>query len=273
MNKIAFIFMIYNVINHEELWYMFFSNIDKSRYNIYIHYKYDERLEFLEEFKVAKNIPTKYADISIVKAQNLMLFEALKDINNTHFIFLSGSCIPLKPFQYIYDNLEEKYSYFHIANPVDCLPDCIAALTYIDMKYLNKASQWCILNRKHSELLVNNTEYLLWFKSAYAADELCYITYLSYTYSNRLGDEIKATSYNSPPEIATTFANWEGMDYKYATDRELKNYIHITHAELLHLLKSPCFFGRKFKPIAAQSINKDFYLDYVVKNVKSKIFY
>jgi len=244
MNKIAFIFLIYNVINHEELWHMFFSNIDKSKYSIYIHYKYDERLEYLEEFKVAKNIPTKYADISIVKAQNYMLSEALKDKNNTHFIFLSGSCIPLKPFEYIYDNLEEPFSYFHIANPEECLPDCIAALTYIDMKYLNKASQWCILN-----------------------------TYLSYTYGDRLGEEIKATSYNSPPEIATTFANWEGMDYKYATDRELKNYIHITQAELLHLLKSPCFFGRKFKPIAAQSINKDFYLDYVVKNVKSKIFY
>jgi len=94
---------------------MFFSNIDKSKYSIYIHYKYDERLEFLEEFKVAKNIPTKYADISIVKAQNFMLLEALKDKNNTHFIFLSGSCIPLKPFEYIYDNLEERYSYFHIA--------------------------------------------------------------------------------------------------------------------------------------------------------------
>jgi len=273
MNKIAFIFLIYNVINHEELWHMFFSNIDKSKYSIYIHYKYDERLEYLEEFKVAKNIPTKYADISIVKAQNYMLSEALKDKNNTHFIFLSGSCIPFKPFEYIYDKIEEPFSYFHIANPEECLPDCIAALTYIDMKYLNKASQWCILNRKHSELLVNNTEYLLWFKSAYAADELCYITYLSYTYGDRLSEEIKATSYNSPPEIATTFANWEGMDYKYATDRELKNYIHITQAELLHLLKSPCFFGRKFKPIAAQSINKDFYLDYVVKNVKSKIFY
>jgi len=58
MNKIAFIFLIYNVINHEELWHMFFSNIDKSKYSIYIHYKYDERLEYLEEFKVAKNIPT-----------------------------------------------------------------------------------------------------------------------------------------------------------------------------------------------------------------------
>jgi hypothetical protein len=114
---------------------------------------------------------------------------------------------------------------------------------------------------------------LLWFKNAYAADELCYITYLSYIYGDKLGEEIKQTSYNSPPEVATTFANWEGMDYKYATDRELKNYIHITQAELLHLLKSPCFFGRKFKPIAAQSINKDFYLDYIVKNVKGKIFY
>ena len=100
-------------------------------------------------------------------------------------------------------------------------------------------------------MLVNNNEYIEWFKSSYAADELCYITYLSYTYGDRLGEEIKATSYNSPPEIATTFANWEGMDYKYVSQKELKNYIHITQVELIHLLKSPCFFGRKFKPIAA----------------------
>jgi hypothetical protein len=153
------------------------------------------------------------------------------------------------------------------------LPDCVEALKYIDIKYLNKASQWCILNRKHSELLVNNTEYFQWFKKAYAADELCYITYLSYTYKDTFYEEIKATSYNSPPEIATTFANWEGMDYKYVTDRELKNYIHITNAELIHLLRSPCFFGRKFKPISAHSINKDYYLDYIVNNIKDKSFY
>ena len=27
MNKIAFIFLIYNVINHEDIWYNFFKNI------------------------------------------------------------------------------------------------------------------------------------------------------------------------------------------------------------------------------------------------------
>lgn len=271
MNKLSFIFLIYNCINHEELWYMFFKDIDKSKYSIYIHYKYDERLEFLEEYKVAKSIPTKYADISIVKAQNYMLQEALKDVDNTHFIFLSGACIPLKSFSQIYNSLDAKYSYFHIANPKDCFPDCKEALLYIDEKFINKASQWCILNRKHSELLVNvgalkdpKDNYLLWFKNSYAPDELCYITYLSYIYGDMLKYEIISTSYDSPPNEATTFANWEGMDYKYYSSKELKNYIHISENELKYLLKSPCFFGRKFKPVAAQSINKSFYLDYVI---------
>lgn len=276
MNKLAFIFLIYNCINHEELWYMFFNTLDKSKYNIYIHYKYDERLEFLEEYKVKSDIHTKYADISIVKAQNYMLHEALKDVNNTHFIFLSGACIPLKPFSYIYNSLtaNTEYSYFHIANPKDCFPDCNEVLLHIDKKYINKASQWCILNRKHSEILVNSgnadnaNDYLLWFKNSYAPDELCYITYLSYIYGEALKNEVITTSYNSPPNEATTFANWEGMDYKYPSKKELKNYIYITENELKYLLKSPCFFGRKFKPIAAQAINKGFYLDYVINNIE-----
>jgi hypothetical protein len=144
-------------------------------------------------------------------------------------------------------------------------------MLYIDKKVINKASQWCILNRKHSNVLVNAGKagnYLEWFKTSYAPDELCYITYLSYIYGNKLKYELISTSYTSPPNEATTFANWEGMDYKYPSKKELKNYIHITENELRYLLKSPCFFGRKFKPIAAQSINKSFYLDHVIHNVE-----
>ena len=39
MKKIAFLFLIYDVINQEELWNSFFSNIDPNKYSIYIHYK------------------------------------------------------------------------------------------------------------------------------------------------------------------------------------------------------------------------------------------
>ena len=76
-------------------------------------------------------------------------------------------------------------------------------------------------------------------------------------------NEIIATRYKYPPEYATTFANWEGMDYKYVSDKELKNYIHISEKELRHLLCSRCFFGRKFKPAASLSLNNNLYINYI----------
>lgn len=276
MIKLAFIFLIYDIINHEELWHMFFKNVDNSKYSIYIHYKTDVKLKYFNEYKVDKPLDTKYADISIVKAQNHMLEIALKDVNNTNFIFVSGACIPLKSFNYIYENIDIKYSYFHIADPEDSLEDCKDTLNYINKKYINKASQWCILNRKHSLLLVYGakfnkylfnkkytTNYLVWFNNSYAPDELCYITYLSFIYKDNLDKEIIATYYNEPPERATTFANWEGMNYKYVSEKELKNYIHISEGELKHLLYSTCFFGRKFKPSASLSLRNNYYIEYI----------
>ena len=160
MNKIAFLFLIYDIINHESIWFNFFNGISKDKYNIYIHYKTNDNLDFFNDYKINNtlNINTKYADISIVKAQNILIKEALKDKNNKHFIFLSGSCIPLKSFNYIYNLLDTKHSYFHVAHPNDCFPDCEVALKYIPKKHINKASQWCILNRPHSELLIKGAE-------------------------------------------------------------------------------------------------------------------
>ena len=271
MNKIAFLFLIYDMINHESIWYRYFEGIGKNRYNIYIHYKADTnfRLEFFDEYKIDKSkiIDTKYADISIVKAQNILLKEALKDTANSHFIFLSGSCIPLKSFEYLYHHLDTAYSYFHVADPDDCFPDCEVVLQYIPKRHIKKASQWCILNRKHAVLLVGDDSgdspntYLRWFEDTYAPDELCYISYLSYVYNQSLDVEIIATSYDSPPEVATTFANWEDMNYTFVSERELKNYKSISEEELEHLLRSKSLFGRKFKPSCFPSLNKRFYYE------------
>jgi hypothetical protein len=272
MNKIAFLFLIYDAINHEHLWFNFFNGIAKTKYNIYIHYKTDDNLEFFNDYKInkSKTIDTRYADISLVKAQNVLLREALKDKDNKHFVFLSGSCIPLKSFKYIYNYLDPRYSYFHIAGREDCFPDCAVALKYIPKEHIKKSAQWSILNRRHAELLAKSataaaaaSNYLVWFKDTYAPDELCYISYLSYFYNTSLDKEIIATSYDEPPEMATTFANWEDMNYKYVADRELKNYKSISEEELEHLLKSPCLFGRKFKPSCYYSLNKRFYYDVI----------
>ena len=266
MKKIAFCFLIYDEINHEELWDLFFLNIDKSKYNIYIHYKNDVKLKFFEKYKLKNCIETKYFDVTLVLAQNLMLKEALKDKNNQHFIFISNSCIPLKCFNHIYQKLDPNYSYFNIYPKSKCFPRCNKTLKFINKKYIQKASQWCILNRKHTKLMLNTKEYLKWFDYPESCpDEHGYITNLYYY---GLENEIKAT-YNSVND-ATTFANWQSstMGYKYLSNNKLKNYKSISEKELLYLLNSKCFFGRKFNRECIGSLINKKYIDFITLNCK-----
>ena len=140
------------MIHLEVLWFIFFNNIPKDKYNIYIHYKINEPLQFFDNHKI-NSIDTKYGDVSIVKAQNKLLEEAIKDPSNTHFIFLSGNCVPFKSFNYIYNILNKDASYFNIFFQEDCFPRCEKTLNFISKEYIQKASQWCILNRKHAKIL------------------------------------------------------------------------------------------------------------------------
>ena len=106
--KIAFLFLIYDSINQEDIWYHYLKNIDKNKYNIYIHCKYNNiKLKYFEEYKLKNCITTKWGDKSLVVAQNILLEEALKDPSNQHFIFLSNSCIPIKSFNYVYNILDQ----------------------------------------------------------------------------------------------------------------------------------------------------------------------
>jgi len=261
MKKIAFCFLIYDIINHEEIWKHFFSNIDKNKYNIYIHYKYNAPLKYFEKYKLEKTIKTEHADISLVKAQNILLETALcHDNENTLFIFLSNSCIPLKPFDYIYNTLNENFSYFNISPHIQCFPRCNKSLQYISEKYIQKASQWCILNKNHTKLLLQNQdEYITWFNyKETVPDEHCYITFF---YKNNLQNEVICTMNESIN--ATTFTNWEGTYYKYPSIRGLKNYQTISYEELIYLLHSKSLFGRKFNKECISLINNETYMKYI----------
>lgn len=257
MKKIAFCFLIYDIINHEELWNQFFLNVDKNKYNIYIHYKYNVPLTYFEKYKLAKIIETAYADISLVKAQDLLLENALKDENDL-FIFLSNSCIPLKSFNYVYNILNENFSYFNVSSQTQCFPRCNKTLEYMDKQYIQKASQWCILNQKHAKLLLKNqNDYIKWFNyKETVPDEHCYITFF---YKNNLQNELIITMNESIN--ATTFVNWEGTSYKYPSKHGLKNYQIISHAELIYLLNSKSLFGRKFNKECKSMINNQIYIE------------
>jgi hypothetical protein len=110
--KIALCFLIYEEIYHEELWYKWLNNIDKNKYNIYIHYKNNKPLKYFDKYKIKEHIETCCGCIGIVLAQNAILREALKDPENQHFVFLSDSCVPFKNFNYVYNYLDISKSYF-----------------------------------------------------------------------------------------------------------------------------------------------------------------
>jgi hypothetical protein len=115
-----------------------FKNVDINKYNIYIHYKINKPLLYFEKHKLNICIETKYAHISLVKAQNILLQATLNDSENTHFIFISNSCIPLKCFDYIYNILNRNYSYFNISPQSQCFPRCNTSLNFIEKKYVQK---------------------------------------------------------------------------------------------------------------------------------------
>jgi len=127
-------------------------------------------------------------------------------------------------------------------------------------KYIQKASQWCILNKNHTKLLLQNQdEYITWFNyKETVPDEHCYITFF---YKNNLQNEVICTMNESIN--ATTFTNWEGTYYKYPSIRGLKNYQTISYEELIYLLHSKSLFGRKFNKECISLINNETYMKYI----------
>jgi len=232
-DKIAFLFLIYDEINHEDMWWDFFQKADASKYSIYIHYKeYKQSLRF-DKYKLEYCVPTNYGDFSIVKAQKLLLSEAVKDEDNFKFVFLSNSCIPVKDFDYIYNKLiPDNYSYFDIAKTVPYVMDDYFLNMYVSQKDMYKASQWCILNREHTEFCVEDITYMYYFKNLFAPDEHYFIMICK----NYIDKNIK--------NEATTFVNWDEPDDEDGCSP--KTYYTITQENYDELKNSSYLFARKF---------------------------
>ena len=264
MKKIAFCFLIYDGINLEEVWNTFFKNVDKNKYNIYVHYKKDKPLQYFEQCKLKECIETKYADVSLIHAHNLLFKKAYEE-GCYKIISLSQACIPFKSFDYIYDFLcKDNYGHFNIAQHDKCFPRYNALLHFYDKPNIQKSSNWFILNRQICEFVLNedktkiNTEY----GNLKSPEEIFYITLV---FSNNLQHEIITTPNLS--NDATTFTNWHDMGYKYKSVNLLKNYDAIEKEEIVYLLNSKCLFGRKFNNKCYSHLNIKEYIENITTRI------
>lgn len=178
--KIAFLFLIIDKINSSKLWERFFKEAPKDSYSIYIHQKIPADLGWFNKFVIKEVIDTKWGTISIVNAQNLLLEKALSDPKNDMFLFVSGACLPIKNIKHIRANLDTGYSYF---NMIFLTKNNPFRHTLKRNKMMNggyeKASQWCILNRSHTKILLDEKDIMLEkFKNYPPPDEIAYLTTL-----------------------------------------------------------------------------------------------
>lgn len=201
MKKIAFIFLIYDRIILENVWFNFFKNVNKNLYNIYIHQKTPTQLKHFNEYVSKETEETCWGCIGNVKAFNLMLKQALLDPENEHFILVCGATAPVKSFNYVYKYFDKNYSYYIFAPEEQIFPRAEKAAKYMKRENIKKAEFWTVLNRKHAEVLVMNTLYLEWFKDVDCSDEHAHISYL---YHKGFSHEIK--------NVRWMYVDWESVD-------------------------------------------------------------
>jgi hypothetical protein len=155
MKKIALCFLTYGNLTQPTLWNKF---IDHTKYNVYIHNKYDFECEYnFHNYCISNRIDTKWGDISLVKATLLLFEEAIKNEDNSFFLLLSDKCIPLYNSSFIYNKI------FEIDNNIILCTDQhnnryneFYAKSFIKREDFKTSNQWILLNRDTTNFFVQN---------------------------------------------------------------------------------------------------------------------
>ena len=184
MNKIAFLFLTIDNVKHSPIWTEYFKGIDKKKYNIYVHPKYPDKVsdDILKDNIIDELVETKHG--FLVEAMIKLLNNSLKDKHNTFFVFVSDSCIPIKKFDVMYNEV------FNIGKSIvgkmflkkmdkgnerksgrygDAAKK-VKTSEVIPKRCFSKFSQWSILTRGDVEKIVVS-KYLKFFYVMNAGDE------------------------------------------------------------------------------------------------------
>jgi len=193
--KLAFLFLTRGDLYQTDLWEGFFPVENENLYNIYSHPKHPDKISkdsLLAEKTISDRIKnTKWGDISLVKATFRLLRHAYRDDEeNKKFILLSESCIPIRNFKYIYQDLnttQTPQSYIWSYN-LKTRPNHKAigrrykkftGKKMISKKRYRNQSQWMILDREHVKIILDHhLKFIKYFKNVNIPDEVYFINLL-----------------------------------------------------------------------------------------------
>lgn len=110
--KIGFAFLVYDKIENVAIWKAYLKNHD---YDIRVHAKDESNIDPFFLPYCVNSIPTHYRDISIAKANNILLEEMFENTDVSCVILLSGTCFPVVSYSELEQSLE--------SNPISRIGD------------------------------------------------------------------------------------------------------------------------------------------------------
>lgn len=241
VRKVAFLFLTRGDHLHSKMWAEYWQG-HESEVSIYGHAAERKKMPggWLKEHQISAHLPTGWGEISLVRAELALLRVALEDQGNSHFLFASEACVPVRPWGEFRRLLELDARSWLATESVHCLwdKDRGKALRPDEARWIPADlwafhSQWVLLNREAAELLVEDdfTEY---FAGSFAPDEAYVATVLrmkGYPISERVR-----------PQNPTYF--------RFAAEQGVRPhpvaFPQVDAAFAAELASSGCCFARKF---------------------------
>jgi len=151
--KVALLFLMVREHSQADLWGRLMRK-ESSRFNVYVHNKEWIGHPFFVLHTVKWRVNTTWMEH--LEAWRYLLRQALVDMKNQRFVFLSDGCVPLRPMGEIYNILmSEKKSFVNYFRPW-WPPGDNRDLVGIPPEHRWVNSEWVALNRKHAQMMIED---------------------------------------------------------------------------------------------------------------------
>lgn len=238
--KVAFLFLTRGDVHHLDIWEEYLEQT-RGRARVLAHTKDTSLISeksFLREAQIKEKIETEWASLSLVHATLVLLKTALADVDTTHFILVSESCVPVRPFDHLRMNLRrDDRSRMRMWSVADLKR--VNPVKGSRMDYLTRIApenrwfhdQWICLSREDA-LIVIERDWLQCFERVYIPDECYFATVLAASGKPPLDALV-----NRP----ITWTAWQGGAHP-------REFAKMLPRDVATISESGCFFARKFPP-------------------------
>jgi hypothetical protein len=277
---IALLFLTIGDVNFPEIWDYYFKDND-NKYSIYCHVKYPETLtiKWMKDNLIKNKVKTEWGHFTNAYVE--LLKESIKNKSNTHFIFLSESCIPIKPLCKLIEfiNQFDKNQSFISTRDYESFNIEKSNIsknyfTNFDVSNMIKHSGWFCLSMYHVKKLIEHPD-VYKFNKIIAGDEhilslICNkntfnefvnyeITYANWNYTKKQVEKLNkklVLLYEDQEKNNISRKNeiFELRKQKSIIGKHPKIYKKIKQKNLNKIINSQSFFYRKFDKLS--DINK-----------------